>query len=526
MAYVVLELAEPTVINGIDIGNENSSFIEVRVGRKGDSDADFKELLLTSSFQTPNESRNSENPNRVRCFNQSALVESNASQKWQLVKLICSQLFNSRTQYGISFVKLYTPEEKKKEDAPVAAKVDEATKKKGGLLSLRDESPDSDTDTNAPSLFSRWQQARQNGSEGGTSPARATTAAAIRDARNSIGERKSPLVLTPIASTSAAKKKRTLPSTDSDTPVRDRNRSTGLLYDDDDEEEGNENLERMIEKDKQRAKEELKKDPKHKPEKVESTPAKKKIRLFDTEGDTPKNGQGSSKPKKANSFKPFKRLLEGVVLTISGIQNPERSTLREKAMAMGAKYRGDWDDSCTHLICAYRNTPKYNQVKGVGKIVRKDWVLECHQKRRNLPWRRYALESKEAAQSESEEEVWDERDKGEGMEVDKGESTKKPEDAEEEDLDDDDILMMYDQVEEPVVICDSDSETEEGIENGRKTTEEEEKDKPNDPLKVDEVENGVGKTGEFFRGKTFYLDEDNGAVRIIKMAAILSKHGG
>jgi hypothetical protein len=29
---------------------------------------------------------------------------------------------------------------------------------------------------------------------------------------------------------------------------------------------------------------------------------------------------------------------------------------------MGAKYKGDWDWSCTHLICAFPNTPKFNQV--------------------------------------------------------------------------------------------------------------------------------------------------------------------
>ena len=60
--------------------------------------------------------------------------------------------------------------------------------------------------------------------------------------------------------------------------------------------------------------------------------------------------------------RPFARLLDGVVFTLSGYQNPLRGQLRQKATDMGAKYRGDWDGSCTHLVCAFTNTPKFNQV--------------------------------------------------------------------------------------------------------------------------------------------------------------------
>merc|ERR1712129_676593 len=66
--------------------------------------------------------------------------------------------------------------------------------------------------------------------------------------------------------------------------------------------------------------------------------------------------------------KPFGQLMSDVVFTISGYQNPFRGELRQKAHDMGARYRGDWDNSCTHLICAFVNTPKFNQVKGRGKI--------------------------------------------------------------------------------------------------------------------------------------------------------------
>lgn len=52
------------------------------------------------------------------------------------------------------------------------------------------------------------------------------------------------------------------------------------------------------------------------------------------------------KPKR----KPFNRLLEDVVFVISGYQNPLRSELRSKALQMGAKYKVDWNSTCTHLM--------------------------------------------------------------------------------------------------------------------------------------------------------------------------------
>lgn len=40
--YVILELEQSTQINGIDIGNENSAYIEVFVGKKSWQNDDFK----------------------------------------------------------------------------------------------------------------------------------------------------------------------------------------------------------------------------------------------------------------------------------------------------------------------------------------------------------------------------------------------------------------------------------------------------------------------------------------------------
>lgn len=86
------------------------------------------------------------------------------------------------------------------------------------------------------------------------------------------------------------------------------------------------------------------------------------------------------------------KILQGVVVVLSGFQNPFRSELRDKALELGAKYRPDWTPDSTHLICAFANTPKYSQVLGLGgRIVRKEWVLDCHHMRRRLPSRRYLM---------------------------------------------------------------------------------------------------------------------------------------
>ncbi|KAH7302793.1 hypothetical protein KP509_23G087000 [Ceratopteris richardii] len=82
-------------------------------------------------------------------------------------------------------------------------------------------------------------------------------------------------------------------------------------------------------------------------------------------------------PKQDESNVPlFSKIMDGVTFVLSGFVNPERAELREKVMQMGGQYCPDWGDDCTLLICAFLNTPKFNQVKKQnGTIVSKFYRL-------------------------------------------------------------------------------------------------------------------------------------------------------
>lgn len=108
---------------------------------------------------SPPESKTSSNPNRVRCFKKSALVQATASEKWELVKVICTQPFNEQVQYGLSSIKLYISGD----ETPSKSSTKESSEKEkpkivAGKFKLRDDSPDSEND--AMGLFNRWKTSK------------------------------------------------------------------------------------------------------------------------------------------------------------------------------------------------------------------------------------------------------------------------------------------------------------------------------------------------------------------------------
>lgn len=127
---------------------------------------------------TPLEGRSSENKNRVRCFAKDDLFPVR-DDKWDLVKLICTQPFNKHVQYGISFIKIHTNQATATESPVVRTTQIESPKAKVNChdalklpehnvfsqFRFRQDSSDSDKEAEtASSLFSKWKQTKTDAS--------------------------------------------------------------------------------------------------------------------------------------------------------------------------------------------------------------------------------------------------------------------------------------------------------------------------------------------------------------------------
>ncbi|XP_053658071.1 DNA repair protein XRCC1 [Anopheles marshallii] len=606
-AFVVLRLGEPTQISGIDIGNEHAALIEVLVARSGPSNPPYSEILLATKFMNAVDSRNSTGTNGVQCFNSSALIPSVASEKWDLVKFICTQPFNSRVRYGLTFVALHTSSrtETKDRKSLVPEKFQQQIQEEAiqpkpsvglnlGRFKLREESPDSD-DAGFSNIFSRWKN--NNAAPSSTSARSPTVSALMRDSNTPKALEKN--IPTPGSVRSVAKQRPKpqmfLDSDDEEsdskanTSVKVNRNDESVLYDAEDEKPAkkphdsarNEGgiAKRQFTTSKPEANNVAKvssskfkdflnftgsdQQPKRNDERKNSssTPvvarkpnhstsshldhkdAPKKIidqarpplsiekqtvpssKRLSSPTKSPGNHHDSTTPtmkkpkltivdddsdpevRKPVRYKPFGKLLENVVLVISGIQNPDRANIRSQALAMGAKYKPDWDSSCTHLICAYKNTPKYNQVQGKGKIVKQDWIEKCYTNRKRLSWRKFALDTAEANVSDSEGEIVDILNKPPDV-VQPAESRIIP--------------SLVEKVQEEAVMLHelSDTDEEPGVTIARKVYDKSTEDEG------DHNENNVAGSLDFFKGKKFYLHQELGAVDKIKLEKYIETFSG
>ncbi|XP_057669634.1 DNA repair protein XRCC1 [Diorhabda carinulata] len=421
-AIVVLQLEKASQITAIDIGNEHSAYVEVHVSRSSNND-DFKVLLANSSFMSALEARQSQNVNKVRMFTKDQLSKPECNEKWDRVKIICSQPFNRHVQFGLSFITLHSNETKEE-----SCKLNNF-----GKFLIRPQSPDN---LSIGSLFAKRKELKLE-------EKKTTAAAAIRDATSTahLALYGSPTCKPKLINKDPILTPNKNPAKNStDCTPKDRNRKE-LFYTEDDE-ENNDNIMKKgelrdkddeldgrkrkniwgLDIDDDSKTKKIKKNSDEKNGKKEKVANKQDVDKKNTTKTSIKKNVGSPtiqkgiksnddrqniKLKKPKPMKPFHELLQGIVIVISGIQNPDRANIRTMALSMGAKYKPDWDGSCTHLICAFPNTPKFNQVKGKGKIVKKSWIETCYKERKKLPWRRFAMDKNDLDKNESEDEIFE-----------------------------------------------------------------------------------------------------------------------
>eukprot|EP00112_Aurelia_sp_Birch-Aquarium-sp1_P026789 Seg973.2 transcript_id=Seg973.2/GoldUCD/mRNA.D3Y31 product="DNA repair protein XRCC1" protein_id=Seg973.2/GoldUCD/D3Y31 len=380
-AVVIIQLEKATQIHSIDIGNNGSAFVEVLAGRSTwDSNEEYKVLLVASSFMSPAESKAGTLLSRVRMFGPETLNKAVSSEKWDRIKVVCTQPYNKDEPYGLAFINLHSPPEDEKQTSkkPISTTTDASKfKSKIGRFTLKDDSEKDDISIG--SYFAK----RSQPSVLQVSP---SVAASARDATSSIRSSsfaksshattftpKRDFVATPKRDTPAPKQDDSaIPKRGSSSKSATESRPVASTA-----HRENSNQESL----KRKAEDRLKSNNDHQANKSKSEKSQVPAPLA-------KKVKKSSKNRKL----PFHRLMRNVVFVLSGYKNPERSNLRDKAVSMGAQYRPDWGPGCTHLICAFKNTPKFNQVLGKGKIVSHTWIKDCEKRQERLSMKEYRMD--------------------------------------------------------------------------------------------------------------------------------------
>lgn len=366
-ASVILQLEKSSKIHSIDVGNESSAFVEILGGHSSSDTDNFQVILVTSSFMSPLESRNNTNTNRVRMFGPESLSKAVADKKFDRIKVVCTQPFNKRCKYGLSFLKLHGPPGSGEQQTAGGSS---QTQTSLGKFKLKEESKSS---LSVGTFF-------KNRDQDVHEPQKPLTgAAAVRAAAT-------------VAATSATVAATSSPGTSSKSPQAIKQASVKRPLPEDEREEGRNNQKKVSRNEPSPG--------------TAQRAASRETTSHTAKESTPKPATGDA----------FGRLMKRVVFVLSGFQHPDRGNLRQKAVEMGATYQGDWGPGCTHLICAFANTPKYNQVKGKGKIVKKGWIMDCYRKRVLLQWQRYKLyggNESSTDESESEEEEEEEQEEEE-----------------------------------------------------------------------------------------------------------------
>ncbi|XP_021927455.1 uncharacterized protein LOC110833550 isoform X2 [Zootermopsis nevadensis] len=111
------QLAKCCVISSVHIGNSGSAFVSLLVSRTGCSE--FKDLLPCCAMMTVQQSRSGQNKNCVKLFNKDDFLEATKKEKWDLLRVVVTQPFNQRMQFGVCFLRVFSFQEEETESTKV-----------------------------------------------------------------------------------------------------------------------------------------------------------------------------------------------------------------------------------------------------------------------------------------------------------------------------------------------------------------------------------------------------------------------
>ncbi|CAG9582915.1 unnamed protein product [Danaus chrysippus] len=364
---VVLQLTKAVQIESITVGTYHTSMLEVLVGSSEKPNDTFEVLVPSCVLCSPREARG-EPVERVKSFTRDELTAARHT-RWDRLRLVCSQPYNRHCKYGISFVHIFEPES--------SAQSGQTAVSIPRMLRL-DEIGSEDEEFRPGELFNKHKQ-EQNTHTSTDAQIRQATSRAL----NNIGDSSTRLTKTPITKTNNR-----LLGENSSCSKREKR---SLIYTEDDE-QPHKKIDRVIERhEREKQREEIKKkktDQEDKKKKTittreESTGDEKNKETKQTDNRTPDHthttvmNTNKRKHSQEAPSRPLSSVLSGVVFSISGYVNPRRASVRAAALRMGARYTPDVTHDCTHLICAFPNTPKLRLVRDGVAVVKAEWIEDC-----------------------------------------------------------------------------------------------------------------------------------------------------
>ncbi|EFN76656.1 DNA-repair protein XRCC1 [Harpegnathos saltator] len=422
LAHVIFELSESSYITGVDIGNFQSCVVIVTASTA--SEPDNWIVIVNHKFMTNDEATNNKFKDQVQIFTRRELNPDTLKIKFDRIKVTCMQSANLKVLFGLSYIILRSDNVvdlgldmfgkfKLKQlhvmKTPMEMMKEKLTKSEDKKADYKEELRDQ-IKKNSIENFSRSQEDKRPmkrplldkleagkadeifGKKDKTQPLKdkdKTSHKESKDAENISNEKT--VIRTPFGDIVSSKDTvKTVVKDTTKSPSNSKKRPLSELEDPPNA--------KFSEK-KQRCAECCKES--------QDQLCKTCQRLsqpITTESTTSKIKQSTP----IRCKKPFKELFRDVTFSLSGYINPQRDEIRRKALNMGAKYIPDpniTNKKCTHLICAFKNTPKYQQFKNHTKIVSHTFIEECFDKKKRFPWRRYALNQKDKSQPESEEEI-------------------------------------------------------------------------------------------------------------------------